>query len=246
MKTNAPKPTVLRDGWTHDPDYRHCYQTEDDVETILNLLALGPASALVDIGCGNGAFAIAAAQKHPGCRVWAFDALESAVAQCQAKAGALTNLQAGVAWAHSIPLGNSSVNRALCRSVLHHIAEPQAVYAEISRLLQPGGRLVLQTPCNYWDGAVGQVLSGMMMLADDSHRRFYYRPAEIVAGLQAAGFSTSEPECWPYPFPFVDDKEARFVQQHQAEEPLRLRPVEPGKWSIEGYWARVVAERRSA
>ena len=243
MKTNATKETVLRDGWTHDPDYRRCYQTEDDVETILSLLDLSQASALVDIGCGNGAFALAAAQKNPGCRIWAFDALDSAVARCRAQAGGLPNVHTEVAWADSIPLADSSVDRALFRSVLHHIAEPQRVYAEISRLLRPGGRLVLQAPCDYWDGAVGQVLSEMMMLGDNSHRRFYYPPAEIVEGLQKAGFSTSKPECWPYDFPFIEDKEAEFIQQHQAEEPLRLRRIQPGKWSIEGYWVRVVAHK---
>jgi SAM-dependent methyltransferase len=153
------------------------------------------------------------------------------------------NIHAERAWAHSIPLASSSADRALFRSVLHHIADPEAVYAEIGRVLKPGSRLVLQAPCNNWDGAVGQVLSEMMMLADDSHRRFYYRPAEIVNGLQRAGFSTSKPECWPYEFPFIEDKEAWFIKQHQAEERLRLRPIQPGKWSIEGCWVRVVGEK---
>jgi ubiquinone/menaquinone biosynthesis C-methylase UbiE len=238
--------TSLRDGWTNDPEYQRCYQTKDDVETILNLLALGSGSALADIGCGNGAFAIAAAGRNPGCRVWAFDALDSAIAECRARAGALPNLHAEVAWAHSIPLASSSADRVLFRSVLHHIAEPQAVYAEFSRLLKTGGRLVLQAPCNVWDDAIGQVLSEMMTLADDSHRRFYYRSADIVKGLQMAGFTTGEPECWPYSYPFVDEKQARFIQQHKAAEPLHLHPIQAGKWAVEGSWVRVVAEKETA
>jgi len=234
----------LRDGWTHNPGYRRCYQTGEDVETILALLELEPASTLADIGCGNGAFAVAAARKNPGCRVWAFDALASAIAECKARAHGLGNIHVEQAWAHAIPLASSSIDRVLFRSVLHHIAEPQDVYSEIGRLLKPGGRLVLQAPCSNWDGDVGRVLSEMMLLADNSHRRFYYRPAEIAKGLQRAGFSTSEPECWRYDFPFVADKEASFIRQHQAAEPLRLRRIQPGKWAIEGFWLRVVAHKR--
>ncbi len=233
----------LRDGWTHDPDYRRCYQTEDDVETILRLLALTPHCSLVDVGCGNGAFAIAAARRQPDCRVWAFDALDLAVAECKAKAAGLVNVRAERAWAHSIPLAGSSADRALFRSVLHHIAEPGAVWAELGRVLRPRGRLVLQAPCNNWGGTVGQVLSDMMMLGDGSHRRFYYRPTEIALGLQRAGFAASTPKCWPYEFPFIGDREAQFIKQHGAEKELRLRSIHPGKWAIEGCWVRIVAEK---
>jgi SAM-dependent methyltransferase len=246
MPKRSAKQQLLRDGWTHDPDYRRCYQTEEDVATILALLALGRESRLADIGCGNGAFAIAAAQKHSGCRVWAFDALDSAVAECKSRANGLPNLHVERAWADSLPLADASVDRALFRSVLHHIAEPQVVYAEIGRVLKPGGRLVLQAPCNYWVPEFAHVLSELMMLADDSHRRSYFRPADIAKGLQRAGFTTGKPECWPYPFSFIDEKQARFIQRHQAEERLRLRPIEPGKWSIEGYWVRIIAQKETA
>jgi ubiquinone/menaquinone biosynthesis C-methylase UbiE len=236
----------LNDNWTHDPDYRRCYQTEEDVKAVLGLLSLDRASSLVDVGCGNGAFAVVAARAYPACRVWAFDALESAVVECRKAAEGLTNLRADVAQAHSIPLPDASVGRVLCRSVLHHIENPQGVYQEIHRVLQPGGRLVLQAPCNGWEAAFSEVLSQMMMLTDDSHRRYYYRPEDIVAGLKAAGFSVAgEPECWPYPFPFVSDEQAKFIRQYDAEERLQLKPLGAGRWSIDGCWVRLVAEKIS-
>ena len=233
----------LRDGWTHDPEYRQCYQTESDIDTILDLLALDRGLTFADIGCGNGAFAIAAAQQHPDCHVWAFDPLDSALAVCRERGDSFPNFHAQTAWASSIPLPTASVDRVLFRSVLHHIAEPQGVYCELARLLKSGGRLVLQAPCNCWEAGFGQVFSDLMMLGDHSHRRFYYEPEAIVTDLRRAGFSTQAPECWPYPFPFIDDSQAQFIREHGAEERLRLRPIETGKWSIEGFWVRILAER---
>jgi ubiquinone/menaquinone biosynthesis C-methylase UbiE len=235
----------LKDLWTESSSYRQCYQSDDEIETTLRLLDLAGACGLVDVGCGNGAFAVAAARRWPACRVWAFDALESAVAECRARAKDLSesNLVADVAWAHALPLADASADRALCRSVLHHAGEPMAVCAEIARVLKPGGRLVLQAPCSFWEPAFAQILSGIMMLLDDTHRRYYYRPAEVVAGLEQVGFRVAEPQCWTYSFPFLGDREADFVRQHGADERLRLRPLDSGKWSIENYWVRVVATR---
>jgi len=236
----------MRDLWTHSANYRKSYQTDDDVEAIITLLDLDGAMALVDVGCGNGAFAIAAAGRYPGCRVRAFDALESAVAECRRRAEGAANIVAQTASAHALPLADDAADRVLCRSVLHHIAEPDAVYREISRVLKPDGKLVLQTPCNYWEPAFDDVLSGMMMQIDDTHHRYYYRPAEIVAGLESAGFRADEPECWTYDFPYLDDRAAEFVRQHHGDERLRLRAIGDGKWSIENYWCRVVATKLSA
>lgn len=50
----------------------------------------------------------------------------------------------------NIPLPDASVDLVMSRSVFEHLTDPTAVYAEMSRLLTPGGRIVFLT-ANYWD-----------------------------------------------------------------------------------------------
>jgi cyclopropane fatty-acyl-phospholipid synthase-like methyltransferase len=80
----TPAAATLKDLWTENPGYRQSYQNSDDIDVAIALLDLAGATRLVDVGCGNGAFAIAAARRYPACRVRAFDALESAVAHGRA------------------------------------------------------------------------------------------------------------------------------------------------------------------
>lgn len=49
-------------------------------------------------------------------------------------------------------LPDASVDLVISRSVLEHVEDPVAVYAEIQRVLRPGGRFVFLT-ANFWDYA---------------------------------------------------------------------------------------------
>jgi SAM-dependent methyltransferase len=49
-----------------------------------------------------------------------------------------------------IALRQASVDVAMSRSVLEHVRDPLEVYAEVYRVLKPGGRFVFLTP-NLWD-----------------------------------------------------------------------------------------------
>jgi SAM-dependent methyltransferase len=52
----------------------------------------------------------------------------------------------------SLPLDDESVDVAMARSVMEHVTRPREVYAEIFRVLRPGGRFVFLT-ANLWDYA---------------------------------------------------------------------------------------------
>ena len=190
MKSASETP-VLRDLWTTSLEYRQLYQPPDEIDAVVGLLEMEHATVLADIGCGNGAFAIAAAKANPNCRVWAFDALDSATTECQAAASAAglsaDRFTVSNARAESIPLSDGSVDRLLCRAVLHHLADPQRVFEEFARVLKPGGLLLLQAPCNYWQKEWGRIISALYMVFDDSHPRQYHQPADVIAGLNAAG-----------------------------------------------------------
>jgi predicted RNA methylase len=58
--------TALRDLWTTSPSYRQLYQSPQEVEAVVRLLEMPAATALADVGCGNGTFAVAAARANPG------------------------------------------------------------------------------------------------------------------------------------------------------------------------------------
>jgi ubiquinone/menaquinone biosynthesis C-methylase UbiE len=235
----------MKDFWSQSEEYRRQFQTPDEIETILGLLELDRASALADIGCGNGTFAIAVARRFPSCRVWAFDVLDSAVQACRRAAEDLVhaNLRIGIARAQAIPLPERSVDRLLCRAVLHHLPDPESAYAQVSRILRPGGLLVLQTPCNYWEGTFGQTISELYHLMDDSHPRFYHQPGAIMNGLADAGFGIRRAECWPYEFRDLNAAQVQFLRDRGAAERVRLRQMPEGGWSVELYWMRVVAVR---
>ena len=94
------------------------------------------AASLVDIGCGNGVFAVAAASQFPDCAVLALDSLSSAVEETKRRASLADckNLRAEVASADVLPIPDSSADRILMRNVAHHLSSLDAALAEVKEL----------------------------------------------------------------------------------------------------------------
>lgn len=146
----------------------------------LAALHLSPEDHLLEIGCGGGTFATRALES--GCRVTAVDHSADMVALAKAnntdavRAGRLEVLEAG---AESLPLPDSHFTCATTMNTLFFVDAPAAL-AELWRVLEPGGRVVVHTvaphpPRKIVPGPVAQ-------------RMRFYNDDELEALLKSAGF----------------------------------------------------------
>lgn len=115
------------------------------VERALNL---GPETGrFLDLGTGTGWIACQLAKLAPGITVEGIDLSESMLELAQANAQA-----AGVAGrvrfrrgdVKKIPLADGSVDMVLCHNMLHHLERPEALLAEVQRVLRPGGGVLIR------------------------------------------------------------------------------------------------------
>jgi len=74
-----------------------------------------------------------------------------------------------------LPLADAVADTALLADVLEHIYRPQALLAEVFRVLRPGGALLLNTPFMYW-------------VHEAPHDYFRYTPHAIERMARDAGF----------------------------------------------------------
>jgi arsenite methyltransferase len=107
---------------------------------------LVPGESVLDIGCGAGMDLLLAAQ-----RVGSFghaigidmtEAMRDRALRCAAEAG-LSNVEVRRADATALPLPDCSVDAIISNGVLNLVPEKDKAFAEIRRVLRPGGRLQL-------------------------------------------------------------------------------------------------------
>jgi ubiquinone/menaquinone biosynthesis C-methylase UbiE len=113
-------------------------------------LSLQPDSVLLDLACGAGNYALAAAALiGPKGAIHAFDLWPEGIAMLRerARSQGLVQVKAEVAdVSRRLPLPNRSVDAVLMATVLHDLVEVGAgegALREAARLLRPGGRLAV-------------------------------------------------------------------------------------------------------
>jgi SAM-dependent methyltransferase len=128
---NAVAPAVLR------PLYR---RVADDVAA----LALNDESPekVLEIGSGPGELALEIARRLPQAEVLGVDLADAMVARAAERArdaAVHLHVQFQIADAANLPLADGSFDIAVSTLSLHHWADPGAVFAELGRVLRPGG-----------------------------------------------------------------------------------------------------------
>ena len=157
-----------------------------------NKLRLKDGARVLDIGCGSGRHAAAAASLGP-LRVVAADTnledlgkARERLAQHRELAGPLPgSCRLLAADINCLPFAAASFDLVICSEVLEHIPEHRAAMAELLRVLAPGGDLVVSVPRNLPE-RLCWALSRQYRSEEGGHVRIYRR-RELLALLQSAG-----------------------------------------------------------
>jgi ubiquinone biosynthesis O-methyltransferase len=109
---------------------------------MLGLIGDVSGKQILDIGCGDGDFAIELARR--GARVTGVDVSSEMIAAASAKADA-AGLQVSfeIADARQLPFPSEAFDVIVAMTVLCFVPDASPVFHEVARVLRPGGRLVI-------------------------------------------------------------------------------------------------------
>ena len=124
------------------------YLERIDRTFVEHALSLGVAEGhALDIGTGPGVIPIMLAAGVPGLRLTGVDLSQPMLQKAREaaeEAGVADRLDFRVGDAKSLPFSEQSFDLVLCNSLLHHLPAPLALLNEISRLVRPGGAILLR------------------------------------------------------------------------------------------------------
>ena len=129
-------------------------------DVILVYAEILPHETVIDIGCGTGLLAFKALEmQNCNGRVIFSDKFQDCLDDCQKLLndyGITTGYEMLLSPVEHIALPESTVHKALMRSVLVHVVHKQPAISEIYRILKPGGKFcafepVIRSNTRYWE-----------------------------------------------------------------------------------------------
>lgn len=146
---------------------------------ICDLAGVAPGHAVLDVACGTGALTLAAAESAgSGGRVVGLDVNEEMLAVARRKSEAI---EWTCAPAEALPFEDASFQRAVSQFGFMFFAQQAGALAEMKRVVEPGGRLVVAV-CDGLDHSPGYAV-----LTELLHRLFGAEVAEAFRAPFSAG-----------------------------------------------------------
>lgn len=161
-------------------------------EHLLDSLDLRPGTTVLDVGCGVGGPARMAAARH-GCRVTGIDLSRDFVNVARSlteRLGLAAQVTYDVGSATELPYADASFERAMLNHAGMNIADKGRVFAEVHRVLEPGGVFAVYEQMRTGEGA----LTYPLPWADDEASSFVETRERYVELLTAAGFAVERDE----------------------------------------------------
>ncbi|HKA45107.1 MAG TPA: methyltransferase domain-containing protein [Burkholderiales bacterium] len=152
-------------------------------------------SRVLDVACGPGIVVEALA---PGAgEVVACDITPEMLEQTRrrCRAAGLANVRCIPGCAEDLPFEDSAFDAVVTRSALHHFPDPARALREMSRVLRPGGRVVIVDVMASEDAEQAALHNALETLRDPSHVRMVSK-SELERWLAEAGFAVESLLGW--------------------------------------------------
>lgn len=157
----------------------------EEVERVLAGLDLAGCD-LLDIGCGAGGISIGIAAAH-GARVTGYDVEAPVIAAARARAEA-EGIEVGFVLGAPgpLPFADASFDVVFSKDALIHVPDKEALFADIFRVLRPGGAFAASDWLISHDGEPSAEMKAY--LAAEGLSFGMASPARYAAAMRAAGF----------------------------------------------------------
>lgn len=147
---------------------------QNETGELVKGFAIGPEDSVLDIGCGEGGYALFSARQGAEMILADVDAEKLETARQRLQAEAARSVQILVTDANPIPLPDDRVSKVVAMEVLEHVDDPAQFMAELVRVARPGAQFLLTVPDEVIEG-VQKHIAPAIYFEKPNHIRVFKR-----------------------------------------------------------------------
>jgi SAM-dependent methyltransferase len=207
-------------------------QFSEFARRLVALVPIGPGTVVLDLACGTGALASAAALVASSANLVAVDLSENMLGRAAELPHPGIRLAVAAMDAQLLAFTDRAFSTVLCGSALDSFPDPFRALAEMHRVLRPGGTLGLWVaPSWWWQGDPGWSWHDDLLAslgADVGHvSAGLAGPASLQRMIRAAGFADVRVSVDEFAFRFRDaDAWWQWVWSHGFRQVLEQLPAD--------------------
>ena len=169
-------------GAAEDYDEKWSFYVEATTRETLKRLPMSEDGRVLDVGCGTGELLSRIARKYPQARLAGIDPVAEMLAVARKKLPQGVDFRVG--YANALPWPDDSFDVVVSCNMFHYVTHPVPAILEMTRVLKPGGKLVITDWC---DDYLACRLCNIYLRI--TNRAYYktYRQHECLELLAAAG-----------------------------------------------------------